>query len=226
VRKPRASSPASSSPPRADARPERTPPHMARTPETKTEKRSQKKQKLNPDGTAKQGRIKQIVDGYEYTQEVDRSTLPWMIGAIAGAIALGVLVSALVLDSPWYGIFMGLAIGILIAMMILARKAERAAFGRIKGQPGAALAAMQSIRRGWNVDDEPVQIDPRSQKMLFRASGRAGIAVVAEDSSGVSMKLLEKERRSIRRVLQHDNVPVHQIVVGDGDGEVPLHKLP
>ena len=62
--------------------------------------------------------------------------------------------------------------------------------------------------------------------MLFRASGRAGIAVVAEDSSGISMKLLEKERRSIRRVLQHDNVPVHQIVVGDGEGEVPLHKLP
>src|SRR5699024_1727520 len=177
VRKPRASSPASSSPPRADARPERTPPHMARTPETKPEKGSKKKQKLNPDGTPKKGRIKQIVEVYKYTQEVDRSTLPWMIGAIAGAIVLGVLVSALVLDSPWYGIFMGLAIGILIAMMILARKAERAAFGRIKGQPGAALAAMQSIRRGWNVDDEPVQIDPRSQKMLFRASGRAGIAV-------------------------------------------------
>ena len=199
---------------------------MARTPETKPEKGSKKKQKLNPDGTPKKGRIKQIVEVYKYTQEVDRTTLPWMIGAIAAAIVLGVLVSALVLNSPWYGIFMGLAIGILVAMMILARKAERAAFGRIKGQPGAALAAMQSIRRGWNVDDEPVQIDPRSQKMLFRASGRAGIAVVAEDSSGISMKLLEKERRSIRRVLQHDNVPVHQIVVGDGEGEVPLHKLP
>ncbi|ATG51932.1 hypothetical protein CFK38_10695 [Brachybacterium vulturis] len=199
---------------------------MARTSETKPEKGSKKKQKLNPDGTKKQGRIKQIIEVFKYTQEVDRTTLPWMIAAILGAIALGVLVSWLVLNSPWYGIFMGLAIGLLIAMMILARKAERAAFGRIKGQSGAALAAMQSIRRGWNVDEEPVQIDPRSQKMLFRASGRAGIAMVAEDSSSISMKMLEKERRSIRRVLQHDNVPVHQIVVGDGDGEVPLHKLP
>src|SRR5699024_300553 len=196
--------------PRIYALPRRPPPPMTRAHEPRPEKGSKKKLKLNPDGTPKKGRIKQIVEVYKYTQEVDRSTLPWMIGAIAGAIVLGVLVSALVLNSPWYGIFMGLAIGILVAMMILARKAERAAFGRIKGQPGAALAAMQSIRRGWNVDDEPVQIDPRSQKMLFRASGRAGIAVVAEDSSGVSMKLLEKERRSIRRVLQHDNVPVHQ----------------
>lgn len=202
---------------------------MARTSETtpdKGSKKKQKKQKLNPDGTPKQGRIKQIIEVYKYTQEVDRSTLPLMLAALAGSVVVGVLLTLLIFNSPWYGIFMGLAIGVLIAMMILARKAERAAFGRIKGQPGAALAAMQSIRRGWNVDDEPVQIDPRSQKMLFRASGRAGIAVVAEDSSAISMKLLEKERRSIRRVLQHDNVPVHQIVVGDGDGEVPLHKLP
>lgn len=200
---------------------------MARTSETTSTKDDTKKRgKRNADGTKKPGRLKQMFEVFKYTQEVDRSTLPLMILAIVGAIAVGVLLTVLIFDSPWYGIFMGLAVGVLIAMIILARKAERAAFDRIKGQTGAALAAMQSIRRGWNVEDEPVQIDPRSQKMLFRASGRAGIAVVAEDSTGISMKLLEKERRSIRRVLQHDNVPVHQIVVGDGEGEVPLHKLP
>lgn len=200
---------------------------MARTSETTSAKDDTKKRgKRNADGTKKPGRLKQMLEVFKYTQEVDRSTLPLMILAIVGAIAVGVLLTVLIFDSPWYGIFMGLAVGVLIAMIILARKAERAAFDRIKGQTGAALAAMQSIRRGWNVEDEPVQIDPRSQKMLFRASGRAGIAVVAEDSTGISMKLLEKERRSIRRVLQHDNVPVHQIVVGDGEGEVPLHKLP
>ncbi|MEJ6543017.1 DUF4191 domain-containing protein [Brachybacterium paraconglomeratum] len=200
---------------------------MARTSETTSAKDDTKKRgKRNADGTKKPGRLKQMFEVFKYTQEVDRSTLPLMILAIVGAIAVGVLLTVLIFDSPWYGIFMGLAVGVLIAMIILARKAERAAFDRIKGQTGAALAAMQSIRRGWNVEDEPVQIDPRSQKMLFRASGRAGIAIVAEDSTGISMKLLEKERRSIRRVLQHDNVPVHQIVVGDGEGEVPLHKLP
>ena len=200
---------------------------MARTSETTSAKDDTKKRgKRNADGTKKPGRLKQMLEVFRYTQEVDRSTLPRMILAVVGAIAVGVLLTVLIFDSPWYGIFMGLAVGVLIAMIILARKAERAAFDRIKGQTGAALAAMQSIRRGWNVEDEPVQIDPRSQKMLFRASGRAGIAVVAEDSTGISMKLLEKERRSIRRVLQHDNVPVHQIVVGDGEGEVPLHKLP
>ncbi|MBB5831385.1 DUF4191 domain-containing protein [Brachybacterium aquaticum] len=202
---------------------------MARQSETtsaKDDTTKKRRGRRNADGSKKPGRIKQMFEVYKYTQEVDKSTLPLMLVALIGATIVGMLLTLLIFNSPWYGIFMGLAIGLLIAMMILARKAERAAFSRIKGQTGAALAAMQSIRRGWNVEDEPVQIDPRSQKMLFRASGRAGIAVVAEDSSSVSMRLLEKERRSIRRVLQHDNVPIHQIVVGDGEGEVPLHKLP
>lgn len=185
-----------------------------------------KRGKRNPDGTKKPGRIKQMVEVYKYTQEVDRSTAPWMLGALLAAIALGVLISWLVFNSPWYGIFIGVGFGVLAAMLILARKAERAAFARIKGQPGASLAAMQSIRRGWNVAEEPVQVDPRSQKMIFRAAGRAGIALVADDDSSTSMKLLEKERRSIRRVLQHEGVPIHQIIVGDEEGQVPLHKLP
>ncbi|MGY5764597.1 DUF4191 domain-containing protein [Brachybacterium sp. DNPG3] len=174
----------------------------------------------------KTGRIRQMIDVFKYTQEIDRTTAPWMLGAVAASIVVCILLSWLVFNSPWYGIFMGVLVGILAAMLILARKAERAAFSRIEGQPGAPLAAMQSIRRGWNVSEEPVQVDPRSQKMLFRASGRAGIVVVAEDASNISMKLLEKERRSIRRVLQQEGVPVHQIVVGEGDGEIPLHKLP
>lgn len=174
----------------------------------------------------KPGRIRQMVDVFKYTQGIDRSTAPLMIGAILAAIALGVLLSWLIFDSPWYGVFLGLGIGVLLAMIILARKAERAAFSRIKGQPGAALAAMQSIRRGWNVTEEPVQVDPRSQKMIFRASGRPGIALVADDSSATSLKLIEKERRAIRRVLQQEGVPIHVIVVGDGEDEVALHKLP
>lgn len=174
----------------------------------------------------KPGRIKQMLEVFHMTRKVDRSLVPLMLLAFLGAIAVGVILSLLILGSWWYGVFLGLGFGLLGAMFILARKAEAAAFNRIRGQKGAALAAMQSIRRGWNVEDEPVQMDPRSQTMIFRAYGRAGIALVAENGSNTSLKLLEKERRSIRRVLNHENVPVHQVIVGDKDGEVALHKLP
>ena len=174
----------------------------------------------------KPGRIKQMVQVYKFTQEVDSSTLPMMLGSIALSIVVMVLLSWWLISNPWYGIFLGIAIGLLVAMLILARKAERAAFSRIAGQPGAPLAAMQSIRRGWDVHEEPVQIDRRTQKMIYRASGRAGIALVADDDSRASLTLLDKETKAIRRVLHHENVPIHHIIEGDEQGQVPLHKLP
>lgn len=199
---------------------------MVRNSDTEPAPKKRWGRKKATDGEKKPGRLKQMIEVFKYTQEMDRSTAPVMIAALLGSIAVGVLLSWWILNSPWYGIFLGLAVGVLIAMLILARRAERAAFARIKGQPGAALAAMQSIRRGWDVSDEPVQVDARSQKMVFRAAGRAGVAIVAEDSTSASMKLMDKERRAVRRVLPQQAIPVHLIVVGDGEDEVPLHKLP
>lgn len=177
-------------------------------------------------GEKKKGRLKQMAEVYRFTQQTDPTTLPTMLGGVAIALVVCVLLSWWIIDNPWYGVFLGLSIGLLVAMLVLARKAERAAFSRIAGQPGAPLAAMQSIRRGWDVHDEPVQMDRRTQKMIFRATGRAGIALVAEDGSNASLQLLEKEAKAIRRVLHHENVPIHQIVVGEKEGQVPLHKLP
>lgn len=170
----------------------------------------------------KGGRIRQMIQVFRYTQAADRSTLPLMLAAFAGTVLLAVAL-LWIFGHPLYGLFVGIAFGVLAAMFVLARKAERAAYSRIAGQKGAALAAMQSIRCGWNVEDEPCQIDPRSQDMVFRASGRPGVALVVENSNGRVLKLLRKEAQRLDKVLP--NVPVHQIVVGDGDGEVPLPKL-
>ena len=66
---------------------------MARKSETKPEKG-----KKNADGTKKPGRIKQIIEVFKYTQEVDRSTLPLMLAALAGSIVVGVLLTLLIFD--------------------------------------------------------------------------------------------------------------------------------
>lgn len=171
----------------------------------------------------KPGRLKQMAQVFRETQKMDSSTLPLMLAGLLVPVVVAVALTWWLLKSPWYGVFVGLMIGLLVAMFILARKAEAAAYGRIAGQKGAALAAMQSIRRGWNVEEEPCAIDPRSQDMVFRASGRAGVALVTESSSGKAMRLLHKEASRLERLLP--NVPVHQIVVGDGEGDLPLSKL-
>ncbi|MCS6710717.1 DUF4191 domain-containing protein [Brachybacterium sp. EF45031] len=164
-----------------------------------------------------------MIEVYKFTQATEPSTLPWMVGAFLIPVIVLTLLTLLIFDSLWYGLLVGIMIGLLAALTALARRAERAAYSRIAGQKGAALAAMQSIRRGWNVEQEPAQIDPRSQDMIFRASGRAGVALVGEGSSARTLKLLDKERSRVARLLP--NVPIHQILVGDGPDEIPVHKL-
>lgn len=158
------------------------------------------------------------------TVRVDPSTRWWLLLAFAGPIVLG-LVVGLLSGHPIYFTILGLLLGILAGMFLLGRRAERAAYMNLEGQKGAAGAALSSIRRGWTIEQEPVAVEARSQDMVFRALGRAGIVLVGDGPPTRVRKLLESERRKVARVVP--NVPVHVFTVGDGgsDGEVPLRKL-
>ncbi|MCI9888796.1 DUF4191 domain-containing protein [Micrococcales bacterium 31B] len=119
----------------------------------------------------------------------------------------------------------GIMFGLLGAMFVLGRRAEKAAYLRIEGQPGATGAALNSIRRGWNIEQEPVAIDPRTKDMVFRAVGRGGVVLVAEGPANRVQKLLRDEERKTARVLP--NVPILLFITGNGDQEleIPLPKL-
>lgn len=158
------------------------------------------------------------------TVRVDPSTRWWLLLAFAGPIVLGLLVGLLT-GHPIYFTILGLLLGVLAGMFLLGRRAERAAYMNLEGQKGAAGAALSSIRRGWTIEQEPVAVEARSQDMVFRALGRAGIVLVGDGPPTRVRKLLESERRKVARVVP--NVPVHVFTVGEGgsDGEVPLRKL-
>lgn len=158
------------------------------------------------------------------TVRVDPSTKWWLLLAFAGPIVLG-LVVGLLTGHPIYFTILGLLLGVLAGMFLLGRRAERAAYMNLEGQKGAAGAALSSIRRGWTIEQEPVAAEARTQDMVFRALGRAGIVLVGDGPPTRVRKLLESERRKVARVAP--NVPVHVFTVGDGgsEGEVPLRKL-
>lgn len=172
----------------------------------------------------KQGRLRQLKAVYDMTVKVDPATRWWILLAFAAPLVIG-LVIGIATGHPIYFAILGLMVGVLAAMFVLARRAERAAYLNIAGQKGAAGAALGSIRRGWTVEQEPVAVDPRSQDMVFRAVGRPGIVLVGDGPASRVKKLLEGERRKVARIAP--NVPVHLMSVGDGgaDGEVPLAKV-
>ena len=166
----------------------------------------------------------QVWQAYQMTRRQDPSVTWWMLGAFAGIVAVAALIGILVGPSPTYTLILGVPFAVLGAMFILARKAESAAYAQIQGQPGAARAALGTIRRGWTFGEEPVAVDPRTQDLIFRGVGRAGVVLVSEGPPNRATKLLDTERKKTNRVLP--NVPVTLIQSGDVKGQVALRKLP
>jgi hypothetical protein len=145
-----------------------------------------------------------------------------ILAVFFGVIALGLVIGLLV--GHWlYFLLISLPFAALGAMFTLTRRAERAAYGRIEGQPGASISALGTIRRGWTFTDEPVAIAPRTQDLVFRGVGRPGVVLIGEGPAHRIDKLLESERKRTARVLQ--GVPIVLIQVGREEGQVPLPKL-
>ncbi|GCE75835.1 DUF4191 domain-containing protein [Cellulomonas biazotea] len=165
----------------------------------------------------------QVWQAYQMTRQNDPA-VTWLILAVfVGIVAVG-LVVGLIFNAVVYFLLLAIPFALLGAMFVLARRAETAAYTRIAGQPGASRAALGTIRRGWTFTDEPVAVDPRTQDMVFRGLGRAGVVLVSEGPAARVGKLLESERKRTARVIS--GAPITLIQVGDDEGQVPLRKAP
>lgn len=161
-------------------------------------------------------------DVYQMTRRHDPAITWWMLGVFVGTLAVFVVVG-LLLDSLVYWLILGVPTAVLLALLLMGRRAEAAAYKQIEGQPGASVAALSTLRRGWTVEKEPVAVDPRTQDLVFRVVGRAGVVLVSEGPANRVSRLLDGEKKRVARVLP--NVPVHLVQLGNEEGQVPLPRL-
>jgi hypothetical protein len=63
----------------------------------------------------------------------------------------------------------------------------------------------------------------KSQDVVHRAVGKAGVVLVGEGNPNRVKSLLAAEKRKVTRVVY--DVPVHDFIVGDGEGQLPLTKI-
>jgi len=177
-----------------------------------------------PKKEKKPGRLKQMVDIFKMTRRHDPMVVWYMLGAFLGLILVSLLVTVLVSPGNWItGLLVGLPLGLLGALLIMSRRAERAAYSQIEGKPGAAGAALSSLRRGWIFDEQPAAVNPRTQDVVFRAIGKPGIVLVTEGPSTRIKGLVDAERRRLNRILP--NVAITVIETGKGEGQVPIAKV-
>ncbi|MGW6570342.1 DUF4191 domain-containing protein [Streptomyces sp. NPDC054975] len=169
---------------------------------------------------ANQGRLKQIALTYKMTRKADPKV--GLVVAGVGIVVLGVLLAiGFLIGHPVYLGILGFILALLAMAIVFGRRAERAAFGQMEGQPGAAAAVLQNVGRGWTTT--PAIAMNKSQDVVHRAVGRAGIVLVAEGNPNRLKPLLAAEKKKMARIVV--DVPVTDIIVGNGEGQVPLKKV-
>jgi hypothetical protein len=174
------------------------------------------------------GRLGQMRQAYQITKRSDRRIGLYLlltflvVGGAFGALGY-FLFNA---DSSTIGliitIVLALLTGILGVLIVFGRRAEKAAYAQVEGQAGAAAGALQMLRRGWEV--KPAVAFNKNQDVIHRVVGRPGIILVGEGNTNAVRGLIASEVKKHARV-GGDSVPVTGIIVGRGDGQVPLTKL-
>lgn len=167
-------------------------------------------------------RLAQLRQVYALARRDDPRLPLWLGLIVVGVLLVGFLIG-LALGHPVYATFVALPLALLLAMVLLSRRAEKAAYGALDGQPGAGGAALQGLRRGWSYQQEPVAIEGgrsanlAGASMVYRAVGRPGVVLIGEGPAGRAAKLLVAEERKVNRLVP--NVPVHTFRVGTGEGQ-------
>jgi hypothetical protein len=179
--------------------------------------------------TKEPGRLKQMWQVFQMTRRYDNRAVLYIALGAALPIVLGVLVAVLLSGGNVFTmvlwILAGVLAGILFALIILGRRAERAAYSQIEGQPGAVGAVLRSsLKRSWRGSEMPVAVNGKTQDAVYRAKGRGGVVLISEGPKTRTQRMLDEERRKVNRILP--NVPVTIISVGPDADSVPLHKVP
>ncbi|GFG75513.1 DUF4191 domain-containing protein [Mycobacterium botniense] len=171
---------------------------------------------------AAQQRRSQLWQAFVMQRKEDNRLLPYMIGAFV--LIVGVSVMAGVAVGGFAIIMMiplGVVLGALVAFVIFGRRAQRTVYRKAEGQAGAAAWALENLRGRWRVT--PGVAATGNFDAVHRVIGRPGVILVAEGSPARVKPLLAQEKKRTARLV--GDVPIYDIVVGNGQGEVPLAKL-
>jgi hypothetical protein len=170
--------------------------------------------------SAFRGRIAQIFEAFKMQRREDRLLLPLMLGTFLGA-ALVVFLAGMIWGLHWVSLPVGLALGLLGAVIVFGRRVQANVYRKADGQPGAAGWALENLRGKWNLSQAVAgtsQLDA-----VHRVIGRPGIVLVGEGSPHRVKSLMSQEKKRVSRLV--GETPIYEVMVGDEEGQVPLRKL-
>lgn len=191
-------------------------------PKTAAENKAAKAEATAARKAAAKERRTQLVQAFNMQRKQDKRMVPYMVGAfllIAGvSTAVGIWAGGLTTVTM---IPIGVLLGLLVAFVIFTRRAQRSVFKQAEGQTGAAAWVLDNLRGKWRVT--PGVAATGHLDVVHRVIGRPGVIFVGEGSTGRVKPLLAQEKKRTARLV--GEVPIYDIIIGNGEGEVALAKL-
>jgi uncharacterized protein DUF4191 len=171
---------------------------------------------------ASKQRRSQLWQAFQMQRKEDKRLLPYMIIAFVLIVALSVAAGIAVGGFTQYMLIpLGVVLGALVAFIIFGRRAQKAVYSKAEGQAGAAAWALDNLRGQWRVT--PAVAGTGHFDAVHRVIGRPGVIFVGEGVASRVKPLLAQEKKRTARLV--GDVPIYDVVIGNGEGEVTLAKL-
>jgi Domain of unknown function (DUF4191) len=164
----------------------------------------------------------QLWQAFQIQRKEDKRLLPYMIAAFVVIVAASVVVGIVSGGATAYLVIpLGIVFGVLVAFIIFGRRAQKSVYRKAEGQSGAAAWALDNMRGKWRVT--PGVAATGHLDAVHRVIGRPGVIFVGEGSPARVKTLLAQEKKRTARLV--GDIPIYDVVIGNGEGEVPLAKL-
>jgi uncharacterized protein DUF4191 len=164
---------------------------------------------------------KQIVAAYKITRQRDRTLPLWMALAFFAALGVVLLLLTLIGIPVWFAIPTAVLFGVLALMLVFGRRAQKAAFTQVEGQPGAAYWVLQNMRGNWRTT-QGVQVTAQLDA-VHRVLGRPGVVLVGEGQPHRVRGLMAQEKKRVARIA--GDTPIYDVLLGDEEGQVSIRRL-
>ncbi|MDO5512995.1 DUF4191 domain-containing protein [Corynebacterium sp.] len=167
----------------------------------------------------------QLWQAFKMQREQDKKLVPLMVLSVVGVAALFFLIG-LAWGGQWFMLILGIGLGAVLAMYIFSRRLQTSMYDRIGDQPGAAGWALDNLRNTVGIvwhNKQGVAMNRSLSAIVHRVVGNPGVVLVAEGNQNAAKTLVNEQKRRLDRLA--GDVPVYEMYIGDGEGQVPLKNL-
>jgi len=162
--------------------------------------------------------LKQLPLVFKFTAKRDK----WFIPLNVAALLIAAGITALVwLVASWFALPLGIMLVLLGALIVLNLRANRAFLAEAEGQPGAAAGIVENMRGDFRVT--PALASTTQMDFVHLVICRGGVVLLGEGNPARVKGLMGAERKRLAKII--GSADLHDFMVGNEEGQVPLRKL-